>query len=326
MELEKTWLELLAEANQQAGRPVGMWPGGLLLATISIRGNPQLVVQISEEEPFAMPPAIETAGFTVDYEHLIVGQGTSVCAVLESKSDTDLEMFYAVCHHVLQELSQGSLTQPLHLSVQTIVKDWLAYWRTLGQGFSPSAFIGLIGELLAIDRWLDRESFKSEFWQGPAGGPHDFCGNRFDIEVKATTKRLGPLAHEITSIDQLEERENRKLKLLSFRIGFSATGSSSTHELVERVRVLPAFQEETGKSLFAKALLEGGYSESVPAKYENFDIWSESLFDIAEGFPRLTRHTIPDDNRILNLTYSIDLSGCDAFKSAEFSQKMNLGE
>ena len=90
--------------------------------------------------------------------------------------------------------------------------------------------------------------------------------------------------------------------------------------------LLQAWKEETGKSLFAKALLEGGYSESVPAKYENFDIWSESLFDIAEGFPRLTRHTIPDDNRILNLTYSIDLSGCDAFKSAEFSQKMNLGE
>jgi hypothetical protein len=326
VELEKTWLELLDAANHQAGRPVGMWSGGLILATISLRGKPQLVVQIGKEEDVAKPAPIEAAGFTLEYENLIVGQGPYVCAVLESKSDEDSEMFYAVCQHLVQELSNGAADLATNFAVETIIRDWLAYWRTLGNGFSPSAFIGLVGELLAIDRWLDRDNFKSEYWQGPLAGPHDFCGHRFDIEVKATSNRVGPLTHEITSIDQLEERENRKLKLLSFRLGFSVTGSSSVHQLVERVGALLTFQDEPGKTILSKALADAGYSKDLPAKYENFDVWSESLFDVEAGFPRLTRNTIPDDNRILNLKYSIDLSGCDAFKSSEVTRNLRLGE
>jgi hypothetical protein len=326
MELEKTWLELLQAANHQAGRPLGMWPGGLILATISLRGKPQLVIQISRDENILKPASIEAAGFTLEYENLIVGQGPYVCAVLESKGDEDLEMFYAVCQHLVQELSQRAPDPAPHLAVETIIREWLAYWRTLTHSFSASTFIGLVGELLAIDRWLDHDDFKSEFWQGPLGGPHDFCGHRFDIEVKATSNRVGPLTHEITSIDQLEERENRKLKLLSFRLGFSTAGASSVHQLVERVGTLAAFQEEPGKTVLSKALADAGYSQDLPEKYENFDVWSESLFDIEAGFPRLTRLTIPDDNRILNLNYSIDLSGCDAFKSSDVARRLNLGE
>jgi hypothetical protein len=321
MSLEDTWLELLRAAKQSAGRPVGMWAGGLVLATVSGRGTPQLVVQISG--PDTPPPStLETVGFQVDYQPLVVGQGTTLCAVLEPKEPDDLEMFNAVCEHLLSELAKLEGDQSAH-AVDSVIRDWLDFWRTLKQAFPQSSFIGLIGELLTFDRWLDKDTFRWEFWQGPSGGPHDFCGGSFDVEVKTSTKRTGPLLHEISSIEQLQERANRQLVLMSFRLGFSATGAQSTHELVQRISSHHAFQGVEAGGYLAKALSEGGYSSSLPSKFERFDVWSEKMYQIQEGFPRLTRETVPFDERITDLRYTIDLSGCEAY--LKLNSELDLG-
>ena len=311
MNLEETWLELLRAANESAGRPVGMWAGGLVLATVSGRGTPQLVVQISGPE-YVPPSTLETVGFQVDYQPLVIGQGTTLCAILEPKDPDDLEMFNAVCEHLLSELAKLDGEQSPR-AVDTAIREWLDFWRTLKQAFPQSSFIGLIGELLTFDRWVDKDTFRWEFWQGPSGGPHDFCGASFDVEVKTSTKRTGPLLHEISSIDQLQERANRQLVLMSFRLGFSATGALSTHDLIQRISAHKAFEGKEASSYLTKALAEGGYSSSIPAKFEKFDIWAEKMYEIRDGFPRLTRETVPFDERITDLSYTVDLSGCEEY-------------
>jgi hypothetical protein len=100
---------------------------------------------------------------------------------------------------------------------------------------------------------------------------------------------------------------------MSFRLGFSATGALSTHELVERVTAHQSFQGSEARTYITKALTEAGYSASIPSKFERFDIWGERIYEIGDGFPRLTRQTVPFDERITNVNYTIDLSGCEAY-------------
>ena len=311
MNLEETWAELLKLATEDSGKPVGIWGGGLVIAKISSRGAPQLVVQCSRTGSAELEK-IEAVGFSVTYQDLFVAQGNSPCVVLEPRASEEADMFNAVCEHLLEELKSVDVQETTNSVVDDIIRSWLAFWRTLKQNFSQSSFIGLVGELLTIDRWLRQDTFRAESWQGPSGGPHDFCGKSLDIEVKATTRRVGPLVHEISSIDQLQERPGRDLKLLSYRLGFSTTAAESVHDLVERVRSLGAFQASEAKIHLSNALENAGYSANLPTKYSRFDVWAQKLFSVDSEFPRLTRQGLGTDERVIDLRYSIDISGCRA--------------
>ncbi len=315
MNLEAMWREISSSNQDASGKPVAMWHGGLLLASIGATGKPSFIVQIKDELESLIEnlSPIRTFGFNVEYKRLVVGSNETLCAVLEARDSADLTMFIAICEHLISELKAPVERKPAAQLVDQIIRTWLAYWRTLKENFSPAAFAGLVGELLAIDRWLDMSSFKSSNWEGPRGGPHDFCGDAKDIEVKVSSTRSGPLAHGISSLDQLQERPQRSLGLLSFRLGFAETGVESTHDLVTRISKLDTFQTDSGKDLFNSAVAMGGYSADIPKTYSHFDIWAEALFQVRDGFPRITRKDSQLNSRIADVRYVIDLSGLENF-------------
>jgi hypothetical protein len=316
MDLEQIWNGLIAQAGQITSKPIGLWPGGLLVASVSAAKVPELVIQVAGWDFKSTKPApstLQTKGFEIWYEYLTLGGQETACVTLRPKLLEDAEMFFALAKHLVGKLADVQLKTATVDEVENQIQEWVDYWKRLRSNPDKKKILGLIGELLAIDRWIETSSLSFEAWQGPKGGPHDFCGVDKDLEVKVTSNRTGALLHEISSIHQLETQAGKSLQLLSFRLGLSKTGAHSLHELVARVTNLIMFSGSKAKDWMDDALRDAGYSLELEADLASYDLWAEALFNIGEGFPRLTRELLPADPRLLDLKYTVNFGGCDDY-------------
>lgn len=316
LNLGQVWQELIENSENTSSKPLALWDGGVIVASVSAAKHPELLIQFSKwtfESPKPAPSTLQVNGFEIWYEYLKLGDSRTACMTLRPKDNLGLEMFYALVSHLLEKLPSLKPEQGNVHDVEGVIEAWIEFWKKLRSQPDKNKILGLLGELLALDRWLELDNQTFQLWQGPKGGPHDFCGTRTDLEVKVTSNRTGPLVHEISSIDQLEIQPGKHLLLLSFRIGLSKTGAQSIHELVERIETLPIFNSLEGRDWLDQALKAAGYSRELELELANYDLWDENLYKIAQDFPRLTRSQLPADNRISNIEYSVDFGGCQEF-------------
>ena len=73
--------------------------------------------------------------------------------------------------------------------------------------------VGLVAELLVLNRLLDRSPSAWKAWQGPEGDRHDFRAGDTSLEVKASL-RTGTFGVTINGLDQLEAPAGGTLHLL----------------------------------------------------------------------------------------------------------------
>ena len=327
MEVEKAWQELVDSVGTIEGKTLGMWRGGLIVAHLSLIGSPELVVQLGQ---WQMPQGrhvgsnLKIQGLEVKREMLRVGHLDSPCLVLRSKDAEIPEMFFALARHLLVALPKLDPAKAAPEDIEAIIRIWVRFWSKTNGSSDKKMLLGLLGELLAIDRWLDLDSFELQHWLGPKGGPHDFCGATKDIEVKLTSNRTGPLTHEISSIQQLEIQSGKSLKVLSFRANISKTGAESLHGLVQRVSELPVFQTLDGREWLEGALDNGGYSPELDETLSNYDLWSEALYAVRQDFPRITAESLPEDVRIFDVRYSVNFGGCQEYLEFASPTQINL--
>lgn len=313
---QEVWEELLRENQLGNGRPVGRWGGGVIVASLSAAGLPELIIQLANwdfNSLSAVPGRLRLRGFDTWYQVLRVGYNQTPCFILKPRSIEENEMFFAIANHLVSTLPDVDGEQVGSDAIERVIEAWAEAWKKVHENPDRKRILGLIGELLAIERWIDKSAFDHSNWQGPKGGPHDFCGETFDVEVKTSGSRTGPLKHEISSIHQLENQEGRGLYVLSFRIGLSKTAELSVSDLVSRVAALPAFSSRSGSQWLEDALRDAGYSPQLDAEMSRFNLWEECLFEVREGFPRLKRAILPNDLRIFDLTYSVNFGGCQEF-------------
>jgi hypothetical protein len=316
LNLGNIWGELIEKYDMSASKPLALWKGGVIVASVSASKHPELVIQISKwvfTSPKPAPSTLQVKGFEIWYEFLKLGESSSACMTLRPKDNLDLEKFYALAAHLLGELPKLKVEQATVHEVEGIIEVWIEFWKKLRITPDKKKILGLVGELLAMDRWLSLNHRPFEIWQGPKGGPHDFCGSITDLEVKVTSNRSGPLIHEISSVSQLEIQGGKDLVLLSFRIGLSKTGALSLHQLVERIEAMPIFRTPGGKDWLDQGLKDAGYSRELELELANYDLWDESLYKITNDFPRLVRANLPDDNRVSNIEYAVNFGGCQEF-------------
>ncbi len=315
-DVQKIWDDLLAGDQVVSGRPIGRWPGGLLVASVSHASTPELVIQIAGWD-FASLQAVQSGlrlnGLDIWYQVLQIGHNQSPCLVLRPRGTDANEMFFALAAHLNSALPEVSSDDVNPDAIESIIDNWADFWKKIRAGADRKKILGLVGELLTIDRWLDTKHFEYSNWQGPKGGPHDFCGDLFDIEVKVSGSRTGALKHEISSVHQLESQDEKGLFVLSFRIGLSKTGAYSTNDLVARTSQLPVFTGPGGATWLDEALKDAGYSPDIDADFSRYDIWEECLYEVRGDFPRLTREVLPSDARVFDIKYTVNFGGCQEY-------------
>jgi len=206
------------------------------------------------------------------------------------------------------------------------IKAWQEFMRTGASGLlGAEAEIGLFGELEFM-RLLIRSGLPSsiavEAWRGPLGGVHDFVFGTGAIEVKSTAVQVGFPA-TINSLEQLDDSIVRPLFFGAVRLALDQNGKS-----------LPVLVSELRQSLvsdvvalarFDSCLLHSGYLDSMAENYSRtFRSVEVCLLPVSEGFPRLTRESVPLAVRSARYEVDLDLATLKSVTQIEALRQLGV--
>jgi hypothetical protein len=294
---------------------------------MSILKVPELIIQVNGlklDSSGRRSSAVHVAGLDLWFEELAFNGEAVASMVLVPKNADQKDLFYALADHLVPKLSADLDVPGTSDSLESAISEWMKFWAKERSEFSRELLLGLLGELLALDEYLDLDGKDYTVWEGPLGSPKDFRGQNDALEVKVLGTRTGPIVHRISSIQQLQIPENGRLFVLSLRISFSANGQYSFDDLVARVSDLQIFQPIEGKSRLKLALESAGYRSNLPVDLARFDVFESGVYEVLEAFPRLTQAGITADARVLDITYSVDFSGSAEFLLPDSDSKIQL--
>ena len=175
---------------------------------------------------------------------------------------------------------------------------------------------GLLGELRVVERCLlgvigARDAV--EGWAGPLGSPKDFQFGLVGVEAKARSPQKSEVG--ISSVHQLDSVGLTRLFLSVTEVASALDESASAvtvTDVTARVRSTIAGLDMSATILFEERLAATGFDWEDDYSDKRWTIGDETLYEVAQGFPRITASMVPaavDDVR-----YTISLSGCERFR------------
>ena len=194
-------------------------------------------------------------------------------------------------------------------------------WHRLLQGdrdkrLSDEEQKGLIGELFVLERHLLpvlRAAEAVRCWNGPLDAPHDFEISKVHVEAKA---RGSSVPHvNISSEFQLESNNADILFLHVTEVSAATEGTASActvTDIANRTRSVMAQHDMVAVELFEERLDLVGFNWTDDYSDKLWLLEGESLYEVREGFPRITRAMYPAG--VDNVRYALSLSDCEAFR------------
>lgn len=218
----------------------------------------------------------------------------------------DLELVFGeVVDEICKRLKSG--LDGVKASVTTITDFRELLERGRESAIPGTAIVGLVGEMLYLNRLLDRSRSAWRAWRGPDGDRHDFRVGNSSLEVK-TTSRAGNTLVTVHGIEQLVPPPDGRLHLLHLTLETVAGGMLTVSSL--------------GRSALAKAddparlsdlLASAGCTDVEDPAWNAFSyrLESESLYEVGEGFPMIVCRSLVDGMLppgVSDLIYTIDLA------------------
>ena len=175
---------------------------------------------------------------------------------------------------------------------------------------------GLIGELRVLEHHLlsvigARDAV--EGWAGPLGSPKDFQFGLVGVEAKARSPQRSEVG--ISSMHQLDSAGAIRLFLSVTEVATALEESASAMtitDVADRVRKAIEGLDMSATILFEERLAATGFDWEDDYSDKRWTIGDEDLYEVADGFPRITPSMVPagvDDVR-----YTISLSGCEIYR------------
>ena len=175
---------------------------------------------------------------------------------------------------------------------------------------------GLIGELRVIERCLlDITGARDavEGWGGPLGSPKDFQFGLVGIEAKARSPQRSEVG--ISSLHQLDLAGATRLFFSVTEVAAAldeSVGAVTVTELVARVRTAIAELDASALIVFEERLAAAGFDWEDDYTDRRWTIGEEALYEVAEGFPRITPSMVAP--AVDDVRYKISLAACDSFR------------
>lgn len=268
---------------------------------------------IIEHEHLEDWPTKKIALSGIDIQQFQTSKGYRLSLMLNEPNDWDI--FYILCNDLLQAVDEAK-TQKTMLS---IIHNRLQRWQKLFRKFGKKLLTeqeqqGLIGELYFLKKYLLVMFSANEalsFWKGPYGEQQDFGIGNTAVEVKSKQGTSAPYI-QICSIDQLScSTENCFLYVVTLNAApKNIKNTVSLNTLIYEIKQLLSDVNDIGN--FENLLSEAGYMNLPEYDEKHYLISKESMFEIQEGFPRLTAENIP--NGVASVQYKIELKECKPFE------------
>ena len=223
----------------------------------------------------------------------------------------DLETVFAeVTDEILVRISSGENCVD---AARSTIDDFRALLvRSSSPDIPISTIVGLVGELIVLDRLLDRSPRAWHCWRGPIGDRHDFRGRDSSLEVK-TSLRAGKTSITVSTFEQMEAPAGGNLHLIHFLLEPVVAGIFSVSALGQSVLAKADDPERV------KELISALGCQDVDAKTWNshsFRLETEELYEVTGRFPRLVPSMLPgavSPMGVSEVSYKIDLSAATEY-------------
>jgi hypothetical protein len=225
----------------------------------------------------------------------------------------DLQCTNRQLDQVFAELADAILHRIEHgITPMAAIAGALTEFRELLRGQSQvlvpiEQILGLIGELLVLQRLTRHTASCVAAWTGPFEQRHDFRRGRFAIEVKTSARADATRVH-INGISQLAEPDGGKLLLMHVRLERADAGPLTVGALVKQLT-------HAGVDALAleRALAEMGCENPSDPAWNQIAWTLEGMtpYLVRLDFPRIVASTLDKNHLptgISNLNYELDLS------------------
>jgi hypothetical protein len=312
---EKAWTILRTGAGETSGLEIATVPAGVSTADGPVRlalgpnGEARILLPLSDKESgkeVAGAPALQIEVSTYTYKR-------------KQKRFLDLSCMSKELEKVFGELGEEILSRiDAGAACADAARSTIEEFRSLlvrpnSSQIPLNQVAGLVGELLLLNRLLDRDPAAWKCWRGPAGDRHDFAAGPNSLEIKVSLSK-GRTKVTINGFDQLEEPAGGSLHLLHFELEAAGSGMLSVNALGKAA---------LGKSSEPDNLLQllsalGCDDVSDPSwNHTGFRLETETLYKVTEGFPRLVPSMLAGGSSpagISNVSYATDLSTAVEFR------------
>jgi hypothetical protein len=231
--------------------------------------------------------------------------GALLALTREDREQEDL--FLAVCSDVVASASGGPPDGYLARFLGRL-DAWRSFLRERRPSLSKNETVGLIGELLILERLLKLSGDLLLSWSAPDDGLHDFNSKGKAIEVKTA---IGPATRlRVSTLDQLDPAGLDRLTLINIRLIERVDGRCLCTIIDDLNAFLP---DESSRRLFSNALLKRGLMpDDRPAtEHPVVEMHEIIAYRVDDNFPKLIRARVP--TAIVDAEYSLELRGVTAF-------------
>lgn len=285
------------------------------------KGEARLLLPLHDRE--RVPELLSTSYLKIgDVECLLEGKNHRFLDFTCLSKDLE-GVFAEVAEEILIRIKDG-------ISCPSAAQATLEDFRTLlltgpKLAVSDNIISGLVGELLILNRLLDRSSGAWSSWNGPLGDRHDFRAKDNSLEIK-TSARPDNSQITISSLEQLSAPTGGSLHLTHLILEQVAGGQLSVAKLATA-----AFEKASNSEELQRRLTSIDCPNPVAPEWNHlsFRFEREATYHVIPGFPRIiaeefNRGKLPDG--VCGAVYQIDLSVADAFRiSSEKTEEVEKG-
>jgi hypothetical protein len=287
---------------------------------LSPDGRARLMLPLSAGEPF--PNVGEARGLALTDSIFTVNGRPRRFADIVCKSEDLEEVFRDLVAEVLRRIEAG---EAVARAVEGAVKDFRSLVLGIrSRDISSESAVGLLGELMVLDRVLALDAGAWKSWTGPSGGRHDFRAGPAALEVKGSV-RAQKRTIQISALDQLAEPPQGSLVLFHQTFEENAGGSLTIPELAAKI-----LSRCSDSQAVTDLLSSAGYdlTDSAQWSHYRFSPLQEEAYRVVPGFPRLVPANFEETELPLGVShfrYTVDLSAASQFilKKEDFDEYLS---
>jgi hypothetical protein len=259
---------------------------------------------------------------------LTLEEESAVGSVIEIASTTPLydDIYYVLCADLAEKLGHVAIAEAPKVLIEELER-WQRFLSTVGaEGLGEEGQQGLFGELHFIKELLlstpdiDR-ALRS--WTAPGRGIHDFQLPGLVCEVKTIATK----AHHRMRIPSEKQLDGSQARTLVYCLMVTPNRSMgrTLPDLVADVRAALAPAPGAAQR-FEDGLFRWGYLDMHEPRYRDlrYTIVSESVFEVLEGFPRITSKDLRPG--VGDVSYSITLAACESFRRKPSDARQAIAE